>query len=110
MSLYADYLRERTDDRIIEVDDGFATYRFLGDRNAVYIIDIYVVPEKRQTGVAKDMADKIANEARAKGCVEMLGSVAPSTKGSTRSLDVLRAYGMTLQSASADFIIMRKDI
>ena len=40
MSLYAEYLREKTDDEIIETVEGFATYRFLPGY-ACYIIDIY---------------------------------------------------------------------
>lgn len=110
MSYYTDYLRERTNDGVVETDYGFATYRFLEEGKTVYIVDIYVVPEARKEGHAADMADQIAKIAKEAGCTSMIGTVQPSAKGSTLSLQVLLGYGMRLQSASQDAIIMRKEI
>lgn len=110
MSLYADYLKERTEDKIIEGESGFVTYRYVNNNRSVYIVDIYTVPERRQKGTASYLADLVAEEAKALGCTEMLGTVAPSTKGSTRSMKVLLAYGFDLQSSVNDGIILRKDL
>lgn len=110
MSLYAEYLSERTNDEIIETAHGFATFRYLNEGKSVYIMDIYVKPEHRKTNLAADMADVIAKLAKAKGATEMLGTVVPSAKNSTTSLRVLLAYGMTLQSSTNDLIVFRKDI
>lgn len=109
MSLYAEYLRERTDDDIVENEKGFATYRFLNEQQ-IYIVDLYVKPEFRKMGVASSLADEIIEIGKAKGCVQVLGTVVPATKNSTKSLQVLFAYGMTLMSASQDLIIVKKDI
>ena len=109
-SLYAQYLAERTEDSIIETEVGFASYRYLNQGKSVYIVDIYVSPKQRKEGLASLMADKVASIAKEKGCTELLGSVVPSAKGSTTSLKVLLGYGMTLLSASNDFIVFRKDI
>ncbi len=109
MSLYAEYLTTRTNDKILEIDVGFATYRYLNDKQ-VYIIDIYVREENRKAGVAAFIADKIAKEARDKGCIEMIGTVVPSMKNATASLKVLLAYGMELLSSSPDLIICKKDL
>ena len=108
MSLYAEYLRERTSDEILETSRGFATYRYLDQ--TVYIVDIYVVPQFRQTGEASQMADAIAKEAKEKGCVKMIGSVVPSSRGSTNSVKVLLAYGMKLASSGQDFILFEKEL
>lgn len=110
MSFFADYVRERSHDGIIENDIGFATYRYIDDGKTVYIVDIYTIPEERKTGAAKNLADRIVKEAKEKGCVTLIGTVVPSTKGSTNSIRVLLGYGMTLQSADRDLIIFRKDI
>lgn len=110
MSLYADYLKERTFDEIIEVDEGFATYRYVEEGRSVYIIDIYVRPEYREKGTASEIANRIAEIAKKKGCTSMIGTVQPSAKGSAIGLQVLIGYGMNLHSASNDVIIMRKDI
>lgn len=110
MSLYADYLREKTTDEIIETDIGFATYRYLEEKKTVYIVDIFVVKEKRNHLVASQLADMIVKEAKINGATKLLGSVIPSNKNSTSSLKVLLGYGMTLDSATNDFLLFKKEI
>ncbi len=110
MSLYADYITERTNDKIIEGYFGFVTYRYINDGRSVYIVDIFVKQEERKKGSASTLADMVVKEAKEHGCIELLGTVVPSAKGSTTSLDVLRGYGMELQSASNDLIIFRKEL
>ncbi len=110
LSLYAQFIHEKTTDKILETDDGYAMYRFLNDGRTVYVVEIYVVPEKRRSGVASQIMNDIAYLAKAQGCTEMLGSVIPSSKYSTRSLKACLGYGFTLASAGNDFIILRKDI
>ena len=109
MSLYGDYLKERTNDQIYETEKGFATYRFIDDKT-VYIIDIYVKPEDRKSGIASNISDYIVGLAKIRGCTKLLGTVVPSTKGCTNSLKALLAYGFELDSASQDIIILKKDI
>ena len=109
MSLYADYLSERTTDLIIESDYGFATFRYL-DGGVVYIVDLYVIPEVRKHGHAAGMADFIIKQAKRLGCTELIGTVVPSTKGANASMRVLLAYGMTVKTASHDLIVFRKEI
>ena len=109
MSLYADYISERTNDKIIESPSGFATYRYLDERT-VYIVDIYTVPEMRKKGGASQFANMIADEAREKGCKEMLGTVQLSAKGSATGIKVLLSYGFEPKSASNDVIIFRKEL
>lgn len=110
MSLYAEYLKERTHDQILETEKGFATYRFLDEGKTVYIVDLYVKSEFRKTGEASKMADAICKAAKDQGAIKLLGSVGPSMKGSTESMKVLLAYGMTLESSGPDFILFRKEI
>jgi GNAT superfamily N-acetyltransferase len=107
--LYANYLRERTHDEIIETDTGFATYRFLNEKQ-VYIVDIFVLPEHRKLNDASAMADSICKLAKERGCNELVGSVVPSTKNSTTSLKVLLGYGMRLDSAANDLIVFKKEL
>lgn len=109
-SLYAQYLKERTHDSINEWPNGFVTYRMLNEGKSVYIIDIYVVPSERKSGVAAGMADAVIAGAKALGATEALGTVVPSAKGSTESIKVLIAYGMKIQSASQDLLVFHKEI
>lgn len=110
MSLYADYLQERTKDKILESQGGFVTYRYMDDGKTVYIVDIYTVPRARKHGHASALANQVAEEARAQGCTRMIGTVVPSAKGATASLKVLLAYGMALESAGPDYIVMGKEV
>lgn len=110
MSLYAEYLLEKTNDKILEIEDGFITYRHLPADKATYIIDIYIRPEKRNENLASNLADLVVREAKELGHMTLLGSVIPSSKGSDTSIKVLQAYGMTLKSASENFIIFEKPI
>lgn len=109
-SMYAQYLRERTTDEILETDTGFATYRYIPDQKAVYIIDIFVLPEFRTMGYAAEIANRIAMIAKEQGCKKMLGSVQPTAKGSDISMKVLIGYGMKLKSAGPDWIIFEKNL
>lgn len=110
MSLYANYIIERTNDLIIESEDGFVVYRYLEDGKTVYIIDIYTIPSKRKEGLASRLADLVVAEAKKRECTLLLGSVVPSAKYSTISLKVLLGYKMTLHSAANDFIVFKKEI
>lgn len=109
MSLYSEYLTERTDTQIIEIPQGFLTYKFHQD-NTCYIEDLYVKPEFRRSHVASQMADQVCKLARAKGCTKLTGSVVPSAKNSTASMLVLIAYGMKVSRSMNDFIIFEKEI
>lgn len=110
MSMYADYVRERLGDEVLELGYGFATYRFLNENKTVYIVDIYVKPEHRKKNVASEIADKIVDIAKQRGAVELIGTVSPQLKSATTSLKVLLGYGMQLHSASEQAIILKKEI
>lgn len=109
MSLFAEYFKEFYDDETYECEDGFAVYRYLGD-SQVYIVHIYVAPERRRSGVASAIADKVVEVAKLRGCNEVLGSVVPSAKHSTASLKVLLGYGMRLKGIEGALIIFHKEI
>lgn len=109
MSLYAQYIAERTNDGILEFGHGFITFRYLNDKQ-VYIIDIYVEPEYRKNGLASKYADVVCKYAKEKGITEVIGTVVPSMKTATESVKVLIAYGMKVCSASTDLIVFKKDI
>lgn len=109
MSLYADYIQERLGDHIVEIPEGFATYRFLSPFQC-YIVDIYIKREFRNKGIAKTLADEIVKVAKFRGCKELVGSVAPSAKNATESLKALLTYDMKLDRCDSNLIIFKKEI
>jgi ribosomal protein S18 acetylase RimI-like enzyme len=109
MDMYIEYLKERRPECQVEIcDKGFAIYSFMED--SVYIEEIYVKPEYRQEHIATQLSGKIQEKARQMGCVRLLGSVSPSAQGSTKSLQVLLAHGMTLLSSQDDLIWFSKPL
>lgn len=109
MSLYGAYIKERLGDGIVERLEGFATYRFI-NKTQIYIMDIYVHPDFRNSHIASELADEIIEIGKKEGAKELLGTVVPSTNGSTHSLRVLLGYGFSLSSATNDLIIFKKEI
>lgn len=108
MSLYSNYIQERTNKRIIETDKGYATY--INYEDGIFIEDIYVLPEFRKTGEASKLADKITDIAKQNGYKQIFGAVCPSANGSTDSLKVLLAYGFKLKSSIENYIYFYKEI
>lgn len=108
-SLYAQYLLERTDDHILEEEYGFITWRYLNDKQC-YVVDLYVCPQFRREGLASKLTDRVAAIAREQGCAELIGTVVPSCKGSTASIEALISYGMKLESCSDNLIVLKKNI
>lgn len=109
MSLFADYIKERCGMGTIETEDGFATFQYVNDE-MVYIVDLYVVPEKRKLHVATAFADKIVEEARKIGRKTLIGSVDTGTKGAEDSCKVLEAYGMTIFKIAEPMVFYYKSI
>lgn len=107
-SLYAKYIKEREQKEIVENEFGFATYKVFG--NAVYIEDIYVVPEMRKAGMAKTLADQACFYAKEKGAKKVFGSVDVSLSSANESIKVLMAYGMSAHSTSGNLVYFSKDI
>lgn len=108
MSLYSRYITERTGKEIIENEKGFVVYSF--NEDSVYIEDIFIEADFRKQGYAAVLADMVSDRAKAKGIRKMFGSVVPTTKNSTTSVQVLIAYGMKLYSSTNNFILFQKEI
>lgn len=112
MSLYADYVVEREGRSVLERDDGFVVYGYLqwGSTKAVYIKEIFVKKGAREKGVAAEMADVIADQARLRDTWVMIGSVDPLAAGATTSMRVLLAYGFEVDSMDAQLIYFKKNL
>lgn len=108
MSLYADYVTERTHFEIIEKDYGFITYSI--EQNICYIQDLYILPDLRQTKLASSLANEVMEIAKTKSCKHLMGTVSPKSKEPETSIKVLLAYGMKLHSSNDQLIIFTKEI
>jgi len=108
MELYADYLKEQKGVKIIELPEGFATYKI--DGNTCYLQDIYVKPEFRIKGIASKLADRVTQFAKEAKCTRLLGSTEVGTAGDTVSLQAQLAYGFKLYMLSGSVIVTSKEL
>lgn len=109
MSLFGDYIKERTDKNIIEDDRGFATFKIF-DNGECYLEDIYVVPAFRKTHVATEMADRVCEIAKEHGCDTLVGSVCVDDKNATKNMKVFLAYGMNIYKNVGTLTFLKKDL
>ena len=109
LSLYGQYLTERTSRGILETEHGFATFDYITD-DTVYIVDLYVVPEKRKSHVASEIADKICEEAVKLGKKYLLGAVDLTANGAENSVKVLEAYGMKVHKVVEPMVFYIKPL
>lgn len=63
MELYRQYIREREDALLISEHHGFLTYK--PDYDGIFILDAYVEPWYRKTGVIKRLLEKAFDESKA---------------------------------------------
>lgn len=109
LSLYGQYIKERCGRGIVETEDGFATFEYPTD-DIVYIVDLYVIPEKRKNKIASNLADEIVAQAIKDGKKFLLGSVDVTAKGADNSCKVLEAYGMKIHKIAEPMIFYVKQI
>lgn len=109
MSIWADYLKERTGAQVLETQWGFLVFHF-EEPKICFIDDIYVLPHLRQKGLGRSLADRLKTLARERECNTLAAQVIPIAQGSTEALKAILAYGFRLVSAENGRIILRMDL
>jgi len=109
MSLYAKYLEERQDTKVIETDIGFATYKQVDDET-LWLIDIFVEKEFRRLGKATQLSELVQIEAEKLGCTKMLGSVDITANNVTESMKAVLSNGFKFSHAIGNVLYFIKDI
>jgi L-amino acid N-acyltransferase YncA len=108
MSLWADYLKEREGNSIIEEPWGFIEYRLA--LPFMKIESIYVKPEERKAGRASLLADQVTSLAKEQGATHLWSQVWVGALNATASLKAILAYGFTVQGAENGHIILTKEL
>jgi GNAT superfamily N-acetyltransferase len=109
MSLYGQYILEREGRHILETDQGFITYH-LFDNGECYIVDVYVVPEARKSGLSMKMKADVETLAKTKGCHTLIGSVCTDTNDSVRNLNILLSDGWRVHKMTGNMLFLNKKI
>lgn len=105
-----EYLKEVEDTFMIRHEFGAMWYKF-GDQNDCWIVGTWVVPSRRRSRIAFDLADKVMMIAKEKGCRLLMAKLRPGQGGATVSLKTQLAYGFQLSPEIIDgYLILFKEI
>jgi predicted GNAT family acetyltransferase len=108
-SLYGQYIKEREGFDIVETEYGFATYTSV-DEQTIYLRDIFIVAEKRRSGLATELSTKVAEIAKELGKNKILGSICIDAKGVTTSMAALLGDKFKFSHANGNMLYFVKDI
>lgn len=108
MSLWAKYVKERDGRETIENENGFIVFLFKGEE--CYLEDIYVLPEKRLSGIGSSLFAMAEERARQQGCKFLSSQIIPSEAQATGSMAAHLAKGFRIYAAQNNRIIMFKEL
>lgn len=108
MSLWAEYRNERFGHETLEEPGGFISYS-LNPPNAM-IEEFYVQSKFRGSPLAKRLADRVFDIARANGCTHMWAKVQPGAFGAEHAMKTNLHYGFKLVCNQGNDTIMMKEI
>ena len=110
LDLYAAYLAERGGAELVADPEGRGFATFAPTSEGMRVVDIFVRPEHRKSGVAAALADRIATIAKERAFTALIGTVDPRTNGATTSLRAQLAYGFEVVEVRGPLIVLKKEI
>jgi GNAT superfamily N-acetyltransferase len=108
MSLWSEYIREREGHEVIEEGWGFIEYSVAAP--VCMIHSIYIREDRRNEGLASQLADRVAEIGRDQGCNLLWSQVWAKALNASSSLRAILAYGFSVREAQGDCIILTKNI
>tara|TARA_R100001086_G_C11797009_1_gene247871 strand:+ start:132 stop:452 length:321 start_codon:yes stop_codon:yes gene_type:complete len=106
MQLLEQYFNELNNGRKIKYsNEFFITYEIIGD--SLQIVDAFVVPEQRGTGLFKDIMKEIEKEAKELNCKYIDTSTEPQQ---TRSVMYQTKNGYKVKGIIENSLIFRKEL
>lgn len=93
----------------IETPVGFALYKRVAD-DAVWLADVFVVPEARRSGAGSHLADQVCDVAREMKCKYVLTSVDPTAPGATVSMMAILSYGFNVFGNDGRLVLFKKEL
>lgn len=109
MSMYKDYVENQLPNRFVhETDKGFITYHVNGDE--CRLEEIYVKPEFRRQGVAKELRDFASVDGKERGATYIKGSIIIGTNMAEESCMAMLKYGYKFWYAEGVIVMFKKDL
>lgn len=108
MSLWSAYYEETWGREIIEESWGFIMWHYEGE--ICFLDEIYVVPEERTKGRARELCDRVTRIAQMEDKKKLICAVWPEQKVSSVSMSAALAYGFKLHSNDGRRVLLIKDL
>lgn len=112
MNLYKQYVKEREDLETIERDGkGFLLYKISDDPHRhLYIADLYVTPDFRESRIATEMADEAVSQAKEKDVNIAYCQVDKEANNWELSKHVIECYGFKRYEEVGAILVFFKEI
>ncbi len=108
MRLYELYLSERQGAEIIDLKDGFVSFKIQGKE--CFILDIFVRPELRVQKLGSRLIQMVSEKAKAQGCSFLSATICPQARGATDAMASAIRVGFKIHSAGLNCIIITKEL
>lgn len=105
-SNYALYCKEKANRECYETDYGFVTYSHISDF-VIWIHDIFILKDFRQSGYGSKMVDDIVELT---GCKEIQSTVLTDSNGVEDAIKAHLAYGFRVHNAQNGKIYFIKEV
>lgn len=113
MQMWADYIKEKENKDCFQCETGFVTYLIydVEGHNELYISDMYVKPEFRNTGAGRSLIKEIERIAKEQNCKKMTAAIWLSNKNPEGPLVADIKYGFRISHvANNNIIYLVKDL
>jgi GNAT superfamily N-acetyltransferase len=107
-SLFARYTEERGFRKVIERSYGFIVYEFIGE--VVFIAELYVVPELRSKGLAKELVELVRPLALERGCKRVMCTSDARSEVSDLAFKAILAMGMKPYQSDGQLVYFMKEL
>lgn len=107
-TLYAKYMRQRSDAKVLEDGSGFIVYKI--NQDECFIIDMYVDDNVQQTGRGKELINALSDLARFERCKYISANIHLTDKNANKTLISALHAGFKVVKAEVGILIILKEI
>lgn len=107
-TLYAKYILEREDAKIIENADGFLIYRIVGQE--AFIVNLFVDSKSRKKGICEELVSILEKKAIEQRCDHLSGLIQINDPGRNVTMQAALRIGFEIAGVNPQSILIIKKI
>lgn len=101
-TLFAQYIKERLNQEVIENESGFIIYNING--KSCFLAEMYIKPDSRKSGLFIELLNELKELAVENDCEHITATIHQYDKGATNSLSSAFKYGFKIHQAHNNII------